>query len=503
MKRGRILDRSSFGALALSGSSAIRLAVQFGMLPVLARLIGPAEYGLVALAMPFILLANVLADGGMTSALARLKSTTRDQEATVFWLSAGIGTTLALACALLSIPMGALLDQPKLPWLIAALSPILMINGLATLPNARIIRDRRFAVFAAGDLIATFLAVGSALAAALAGWGAWSLVVQQLVLWVCKLSWVTFAAGTVVRLHYRFSEAKGLLTFGVHTIGAVLADFASRNLDSILVGAALGTTTLGYYAMAYQIVRVPDMLITTPLYLYIFTAMSRASHDASPKAVQDLLASGFRLASAGLAPLFLGLAMVADLAVPLVLGERWRGAITPMQHLAAAGFFYCLCSYVGNVLMGLGKSALRLKLSVLLSVTTIATVALTARFGLGVVSAAIAGAMAFVAAIYIEVIARDLKAPRLKLLAAFAPAAIGCAAMAAALLAARRFLDGGHLGLDLAFLVALGGVTYAATLWAVARRRLLADAGAFRKAQADGPEPQAETDEALDEARLA
>ena len=65
IRKARRLHRTSFGALALTGASVLRLLLQFGLLPILARLVGPTEYGLVALAMPFILLANVLSDGGM------------------------------------------------------------------------------------------------------------------------------------------------------------------------------------------------------------------------------------------------------------------------------------------------------------------------------------------------------------------------------------------------------------------------------------------------------
>lgn len=486
---GRLrLHRTSIGALALTGASAIRLGLQFAMLPILARLIGPSEYGLVALAMPFILLANVLSDGGMGYALGRQQDVTRQQEATVFWLSGAIGLALMLVCAGAAFPMGMIVGERRLPMLIVALSPILLMNSLTTVANGRIIRGGRFSVFAAGDLISTAASAATALACALSGWGAWSLVAQQLVLWACKLAWVSTAGGTVVALRFKFEEARGLLVFGVHTVGAILADFVSRNLDSLIIGGVLGATTLGFYAMGYQIVRVPDQLISGPLYLYIFTAVARATHARGPEAVQDLAAAGLRLGSTALAPLFCGLALTADLAVPLVLGEKWQGAITPLQHLAAAGFFFGVCSIMATTLMGHGKSGLRLKLSVLLGVVVIGSVIATVRLGLGAVSAAVALAMAAVCAIYLHVLAGDLKMPRRRLLAAFAPAAVGCAVMAAVVLGARAALAEAPIWLEFVLMVALGGAAYLATIWVIARRPLLADARAFAQAQAD-PSP--------------
>ena len=117
VKRGRrrpVLHRTSVGALALTGASAIRLTLQFALLPILARLIGPAEYGLVSLAMPFILLANVLSDGGMGYALGRQKEASRDLESTVFWLAAAIGGALALFCVAAAFPW-ARDPQPAAP----------------------------------------------------------------------------------------------------------------------------------------------------------------------------------------------------------------------------------------------------------------------------------------------------------------------------------------------------------------------------------------------------
>jgi PST family polysaccharide transporter len=480
--RGR---RVSLGALALTGASVLRLSLQLAMLPVLARLVGPAEYGLVALAMPFILLANVLADGGMGYALGRQQAVSRDEEATVFWLSAAIGLGLSLACCAAAWPMGALLDQPRLPLLIAALSPILFLNSLTTVANGRIIREGRFSIFAGGDLISTAASAATALAAALAGWGAWALVAQQLVLWSCKLTWVATRAGTPVRLHYRFEEAKRLLTFGAHTIGAILADFAARNLDGLIVGGVLGAATLGYYAMGYQLVRAPDMLISGPLYLYIFTAVARTANDGSPEAIRDLAASGLRLGAAALAPVFCGLALTADLAVPLVLGEKWLATVAPLRLLCAAGFFFCMCSIMATTLMGLGKSALRLKLSLALGVATIASVAVSVRFGLQAVSASAAVAMGVVCALYLWVLARDLGTTAARLAAGFGPALLGCAGMGLAVAGVRSAAGDAPLGLEFAAAVMAGATAYLAVTFGLFRRRLIRDARTFGRAQSD------------------
>jgi len=486
-KRSGLLHRTSIGALAMSASSALRLGLQLAMLPILARLIGPAEYGLVAMAMPFILFATVLTDGGMSLALGRRREVSAELEATVLWLSGGIGAGIALVLVALAWPLGVVMQQPRLPWLIMALTPILLMNGISAASNARIIREGRFSVFAVGDLISTLVAAAAALLAATHGFGAWSLIAQQLALWVVKLVWVLANGRAAVRLTFRFGEAKALLAFGLHAIGAQLADYVSRNIDNLIVGAVLGSTVLGYYAMAYQIVRIPDLLISGPFYLYIFTAVSRAAHSSSQSAVQDLATSALRLASAAFAPLFAGLALIADLAVPLVLGDKWQGAIHPLQWLAGAGFFFCICALVNANYMALGRSAQQLKLSLVLGGATIVIVAVTAPLGVTVVSAGLAVGIGLVCGFYLRQLAKALEMPALRLVRAFAPAVTGVAAMSGVLLAARRLLAGAPVVVELALLVAIGAVVYGAVIALLARKRLIEDARTFARAQADSP----------------
>ncbi|RAK50702.1 oligosaccharide flippase family protein [Phenylobacterium deserti] len=484
-------QRTSLGALALSASSALRLTLQFAMLPVLARLVGPTEYGLVALAMPFILLANVVADGGMSYALGRRREASPTLESTVFWLGGAIGLTLALICCAIAYPLSALLDQPRLPGLLIALSPVLLLNSLTPVSNGRIIREGRFAVFAAGDCLSAVVAAATALTAAMNGAGAWSLVAQQLALWITKFVWVTWKGGATIRRDFHFAEAKPLLIFGFSTIGAMLSDFAARNLDTLIIGGVLGATSLGFYSMAYQIIRVPDMLIVGPLYLYIFTAVSRTGSGGRPEAIHELALASVRLSAAGLMPLFVGLALVADLAVSVVLGSKWLGAIPSLQLLGGAGFAIGMCAMMATNLMGRGRAGLQFRLSLLLATTTVLTVAGSARFGLGIVSATLSLGLLSVMTIYAFCLARDLKMPFARLASGFVPAAVGCAAMAGAVLLARRELAQAPPLLELLAMIVLGALAYAGALWLVAGRRLIGDVRAFARAQADKPTQEA------------
>jgi PST family polysaccharide transporter len=477
--------RTSLGALANSGASALRLICQLGLLPILSRLIGPAEYGLVALAMPVLLLANVIADGGLVAALGRRRDASRTVESTAFWVTAGFGLALALGACAAAFPIGWALRQPRLPWLILALSPILLMNSLMAVFNGRIIRERRFGTFAIGDVMATAAGAATALLAATHSWGAWSLVAQQLALWVCKFVWITTRAGAQIGFVFRLAEVRDLLSFGANTLGATLADFISRNIDNMIIGGVLGAVPLGYYAMAYQLLRLPDMLILGPFWLYIFTATARVVRQGDQRAVQDLAVATLRLIATGLAPLFCGLALVSDLAVPLILGPKWTGAIGPLRFLAAAGFSFSLCTAMAALLMGRGKPALQFRLAVVLGLANIATVGAAAPFGVEAAAAALACGVAAVAVYYIDQLARDLGTTRAGLLRAFVPALAGCAALAVAVLLTRGLLREAPPVAMLAGAVLAGGAAYLTAIWIVAGAHLLADTRAFSRAHAD------------------
>lgn len=476
--------RRALGTLILSGSNIIRLAIQLAMLPVLARLIGPSEYGVVALAVPLVLFCNMLADGGLGQALARRRQVSAELESTVFWLAGAIGAGLALAAALMAWPAAAVLNERRLGPLVLALSPILVMSGFTAAANARIIREGRFGVFAAGDLISVTASSAAAVAAALAGWGAWSLVAQQLVLWSCKFLWVGAMARVPVTRTCRPSLAADLLRFGRDIIGANLADFVTRNAGNVIIGAVLGSLLLGWYAMAYQIARIPDLVISGPIGLYVLTAFARIA-DEGRQAAAGLARATLRLGFAALAPIFCGLGLVADIAVDLVLGHKWAPAAPVLTALCLAGFAFSLCSMVAAIFMGLGRSELQLRLSAIAGAVTVATVAVFAHQGLVAIAWAVAAATALVALGYLAVVARVLRLALRQIAAAALPAVTGAGALAIAVLTAREALVSAPSYVALPALILAGGGAYAAVLGLLFRSEVKADVKTLLAAHAE------------------
>lgn len=477
--------RAFFGALALSGAQVVKLGLQFAVLPVLARILGPSSYGLVGLAMPFILLANKVSDAGLGNALVRTPNPSKALESTVFWLSVGMCVLLTLLVWAISLPAAHLLGEPRLPPILMALSSLLVVSGSLSVANARIMRERRFAVFAAGETCASAVSAVAAIGAALAGAGAWSLVVQQLILWAIKAAWVSSAARFRPAFICRPSLAKPHLSFGLHAAASDVADFIGKNAPTVIIGAILGVAAVGRYSMSLQLIRLPDSLISGPIYLAVFTAVARLGEDRSTAAA--MTSRSLRGVACATAPIFGGLAVVADLIVKLLLGPKWVGSEAVLAALAPVGFFVCFYSIISAVLMGLGHSQSQFRLTVLSAVAMSAAAFVGGRFGLTGVAIALSLASVVQAPAYIGVLAGRLGLRPLAVAAEVAPPLAATALMMLAVVLVRAEMTRWDDAWQFAAAVATGVVVYAGTLALLSGRRMLADLKGLLPSAAPSP----------------
>jgi PST family polysaccharide transporter len=340
--------------------------------------------------------------------------------------------------------------------------------------NSRIARARHFSLFAIGDTLSLTLSSATAVAAAVGGLGAWSLVIQQLVLWTAKSAWILPASGFRPKLVCIPRLSKGLLAFGLNNVGANIADFLGKSAPALVIGAEIGVVAVGHYSMAYQLVRMPEFVLSGPLFLATFTAISVA-HEAGAEPA-GLALRTLRMTVAILAPLFCGLACVSDLLVGVFLGSRWDAAAPVLAALAPAGFFMCLYSVAGAVLMGFGRSDLQFRLSLVCGLCMLAGIGLGAHFGLVWAAGGVAVGAAAASPFYLAMLSSQLGAgARERLLGNLTGPVVSSAAMVAVLGLARLALAHADRRLELASLVLLGVVAYAASMTVTSGRQLIDD----------------------------
>jgi PST family polysaccharide transporter len=319
------------------------------------------------------------------------------------------------------------------------------------------------------------------ISAALLGWGVWSLAIQQLILWLTKAAWLFPTSKFRPQLTCKLDLARPYLHFGINSAAANLSDIIGKNLPPLVVGGTLGVTPLGHYSMAYQLTRVPDLVISGPLYLTTLTAVARAD----PGRAGPLVLRSLRIMVAALAFLFCGLALTADLATDLLLGPKWADTAPVLAALAPAGFLICLYSFMGAVLLGLGNSPRQLTLNLLCGLAIFIGASVGTQFDIvGVATGVSLGAAAMVPA-YLRSVSNELGISASSIVSNIVASPAAAVAMVLTVLGVRLEISHFPPVLQLVIALASGLVAYATVVALMEGRKFLDDIRKLRPGHAE------------------
>ena len=456
------------GALVLTFGNAVKMLVQFALVPTLARMLGPESYGLAALAMPFILFVNLFADAGLEKAVARADRSDGAFVSTAFWLSGLLGLGL---CLVMAATAGIVLWRDPgtaIAPVMLGLLPVLAMSALCAVPNGLAIRSSRLTAFATADIISTLISGGVAIVLALNHFGVWALVWQQNVLWFLRLAIITYFSGLRPKFVFDLRSVGPHLIFAVSTLGIGVVEFLAHSFDNVLIGWTIGPAALGVYAMGYQLIRAPEMMVAGPVYASLFSAF--VSNADNPQALAKAYMTAMRAVVQICTPLLAGLALVADLALPPILGAKWAVTIPVVQCLSVTGLLLCVWTVIGALLVGVGRPQTQLRSSLWMAVTTILGIAIGATTRSPVIVAAAVSVAMCVAITPMLKRAAEVTGTRVvDLIWTLRGPILGAAAMVAITFALRSGLAGLHGLTLLAILVVVNAPAYLFVLWAANR----------------------------------
>jgi O-antigen/teichoic acid export membrane protein len=347
---------------------------------VLARLLDPKAFGTVALASVFLVFMSLLVESGFGEAVIQRKQVTEVDLNTAFWVNNAFGVALALTMIACAGPLGTLFDQPELAPVLRGLSPVFVLAGLASIPQALLRRALQFRQIALRGLAGTVVGGAVGVGMALGGLGVWSLVGQILanalvgtvVLWLA-CSWRPGA--TVSR-----SSLVELVRFGANILGERMALFASRRSDDFLIGVVLGPVALGLYTAAYRILLVMTEMIIWTMEGVAFPVFSRLQGDPERRKRAFYMVTQF--CSAVATPAFLSLAVLAPELTRLAFGPKWTAAIPVMQVLALVGIPHSVTYLNKAVVNAGGRPNLSLRVAVLTAIVNVVAFVLVVRWGI-------------------------------------------------------------------------------------------------------------------------
>ncbi|MDQ0922308.1 PST family polysaccharide transporter [Pseudarthrobacter sp. W1I19] len=322
------------GGLVLLGSGA-SFAIQIASLLILSRLLSPSDFGVVAMVTIFVALGNLLRDFGLPLAGLQERSLSHQQASNLFWMSAVIAAVCSIVLVVSTPALVTLFHEPRLTLIVPALAVAVFLGGLTSQLQVHLARRMQFTVLVASDVIGQLVALAAAVALAIGGAGYWALVAQSLTAAFLTLLFRWVACRWMPTAPRRGHGAFRLLKTGATYGFAQMLTFAQSNVGTLLIGAQLGATQLGYYNRAYQLLTAPAGRLLDPLTQVVVTTLNRAK--AAQRDPDELLFKIQFGVGTFIVWMFAVTAGTAPALIPLTLGDQWIPAVPIFQVLAAGG----------------------------------------------------------------------------------------------------------------------------------------------------------------------
>ena len=318
----------------------------------LARLLAPAAFGLVALAGTVIMVLTIFVEAGFSTAIVRSEEVTDSKLNTAFWIGVGVALLLVLGLSLSAGWVASLYGTPELTPVLRALAWIMLFGSLSAVHTALLVRKLDFRSKALRRLVAVVAGGIAGVVLALLDYGVWALVGKQAVegLVDCLVVWRTSPWRPGLEMTRK--DARELFGFGKNMVGSSLVTFLNRSADDMIIGVFLGPVALGYYAVAYRAnVAVTEVALraTSRTAVPVFAKL-----QAEPERLREAYYAALEFAALVACPVFLGLSATAPEVCLVMFGAEWAPSVAPMQVLGLAGLGAAINLYLGPILIAVG-----------------------------------------------------------------------------------------------------------------------------------------------------
>lgn len=355
------LRRSSIrGGSVTLASQAVNIAIQLVSTVVLARLLSPEDYGVMAMALAVTGFAGLFRDLGLSAAAIQKKDLTAAQQSNLLWLNLAMGAALTAVVAAASPLVALFYGRPELGNVMLVLSSSFLIGSFGAQHGARLVREMRFARQAIATISGALIGLAIAIALALRGFSYWSLVWGSLGNTIATAIILLAASPFRPTLPSRNSGIREMLRFGANVAAFDFVNYFHRNLDNILIGKFSGTVALGSYSRAYSLLMLPINALRQPVISVAFPSMSRL-HD-KPSEFRAYYRNVTGLLALLSMPFTAFLFSVSEPFVDVVLGPQWKDVSTIFAVLALVGFIQPVVTMWALVVLSLGLGERYLKI---------------------------------------------------------------------------------------------------------------------------------------------
>jgi PST family polysaccharide transporter len=460
---------------------------------ILARILTPEDFGVIAAALLFIGFFDAFRDFGIRDALIYTSEKVEDAAETAFCLTVGLGIVQCLAIVLLAPLVSHFVADPRAVEVLQVLSLVFVINGLAMTHEALLQKRLEFRRRYTIDLIAACLKAAVAIGLVLWGAGIWSIVAGHLTGATVR------AIGRYVMLdwwpRFRFvaDRARMLMRYGMHVFFVGVSGTLFDRIDQAIITVLLGERQLAFYFIA---LRIPEMIlyqinsVLTNVLFSVFTTMKDQR-----TALVDAFHRTLKFSAMATVPAGCGIAAVAPELIPVVFGDQWFASVPLTQVLALAGVILCLPWSAGDVFKAIGRPDVTSKLQVIEMAYSLPIVVGLVWVYRDPLAACVGRliSMSIVSVVRLWIAARLLGFSPLAYLPLFRTSVIGGAAIVTAVGLWREAAADWSQSLILVTSIVVGAAAYGAVVWLFERNEIRFVVPHIRDAvRGDRPRPVAE-----------
>ena len=413
--------RTVRGGAVTAAAQAACFILQMGSTMVLARLLTPSDYGLMAMVMVLTSAINVFRDGGLSTGTVQKESITHEQVSTLLWINIGLGCFLGLVTVAAAPVMVRVFQEPKLLPITFALATTFPLSALTIQHEALLNRQMRFTALAVIETVAIAAGIGVGIVMGIKGFGYWALVCMTLAMTLAKVVALALTVRWLPGLPQPRCGVGSLLRFGACLTSSKLMVYLFRNADNALIGWWWGAGPLGLYSKAYGLLMLPINQVNAPMSGVAIPALSRVQGD--PERVRRIFLHGYAILASIILPTVLFLTIFTDAVILVMLGQQWKASIILFRLLAPAALVGALAlNPLSWLFIATGRPDRQFRFFILWSGVLIVALVLGVRFGptgvaagYSIISACLALPLCMYAlrgtSIRLEDLANTLKAP--------------------------------------------------------------------------------------------
>lgn len=338
---------------------------------VMARLLDPSDFGLVAMVTAVTGFYSLFITGGLSAATVQRATITDEQISTLFWINLTIGILLAFLCLVSAPVVVRFYGEPRLFWVMVTIAAGFLFTGATVQHMALIDRQLRFVALTTIEVLCQTASIAIGIYMAVAGFGYWALVASTVSSQIIFAISMWTLTGWIPGAPRRSVGTVSMLRFGgTYTLNNVVV-YVAYNLDKVLLGRFWGADALGLYSRAYQLINIPTQNLNAAIGGIAFAALSRLQNE--PARLKNYFLKGYQLANSLTLPITVFCASFADDIILVALGPRWTEAATIFRMLSPTILVFGIINPLGSLLYSTG-----LQMRSLLLALVIAPIAITA-----------------------------------------------------------------------------------------------------------------------------